>query len=77
MKQKNKNLTSEVCDRVVRLAWEDRTSFEYIEEKFGLTESEVIEVMRSQLKNNSFRRWRARVTGRLTKHRKLFNQRLT
>jgi len=61
---------------VIRLAWEDRTSFEEIKERTGLGESEVIEVMRGELKPSSFRLWRRRVSGRITKHRKLLEQRM-
>ena len=61
---------------VIRLAWEDRTSFEEIKEKTGLGESEVIEVMRGELKPSSFRLWRRRVSGRITKHRGLLEQRM-
>ena len=50
------------------MAWEDRTPFEAIERQFGLSEPQVITLMRSELKNSSFRLWRARVTGRRTKH---------
>jgi len=50
------------------MAWEDRTPFDAIESQFGLSESEVIELMRSQLKRSSFNLWRKRVTGRATKH---------
>jgi len=76
MNQKYKNLASEQIDRIIRLAWEDRTSFESIEKKLGLSESDVIYVMRRQLKPSSFKRWRARVSGRLTKHRKLLKESL-
>ena len=61
---------------IIRLAWEDRTTFEEIEERTGLTEREVIAVMRRELKPSSFRMWRKRVSGRVTKHRKLLRQRL-
>jgi len=57
------------------MAWDDRTTFEEIEEAFGLSEDDVIEVMRSELKPGSFRRWRKRVSGRVTKHRKKFRRR--
>lgn len=57
--------------RVVEMAWEDRTPFEAIETLFGLSEPDVIDVMRQQLKPASFRSWRRRVTGRTTKHRAL------
>lgn len=55
-------------DRVVEMAWEDRTPFEAIETQFGLSEQQVIEVMRHEMKPSSFRMWRARVQGRKTKH---------
>lgn len=61
---------------VVRLAWEDRTSFEEIFERTGLREGEVIEIMRRELKPASFRLWRKRISGRITKHRRLLEQRL-
>jgi uncharacterized protein (TIGR03643 family) len=50
------------------MAWEDRTPFEAIERQFGLSEPQVITLMRSELKQSSFRLWRFRVTGRNTKH---------
>lgn len=62
-------------DRVVRMAWEDRTTFEEIEKATELTEAEVIKVMRGALKPGSFRLWRKRVTGRVTKHRRLMESR--
>ncbi len=61
---------------IIRLAWEDRTTFEEIEERTGLTEKGVITVMRRELKPTSFRMWRKRVSGRVTKHRKLLHRRL-
>ena len=48
-------------DRVIEMAWEDRTPFEAIEIQFGLSESETIKLMRSELKRNSFNLWRKRV----------------
>jgi len=48
-------------DRIIEMAWEDRTPFEAIEFQFGLPEKEVIKLMRSNLKRNSFDRWRKRV----------------
>jgi len=50
------------------MAWEDRTAFDSIQSQFGLTLGEVIKLMRSELKPSSFRLWRARTTGRKTKH---------
>ncbi len=61
---------------IIRYAWEDRTSFEEIKERTGLTERQVIDVMRRELKPSSFRLWRRRVSGRVTKHRKLLEQHL-
>lgn len=62
------DLDSETIDRIIEMAWEDRTTFEAIEAQFGLTEPQVIALMRQQMKASSFRMWRARVTGRKTKH---------
>lgn len=61
-------LSATDIDRVIQMAWEDRTSFDAIQAQFGLNESEVIKLMRSQLKRSSFEMWRKRVTGRKTKH---------
>ncbi len=58
-------------DRVIEMAWEDRTPFGAIETQFGLAESAVIDLMRRELKASSFRMWRKRVQGRSTKHRAL------
>ena len=55
-------------DRIIEMAWEDRTPFEAIAYQFGLSEQEVINVMRRSMKPSSFRMWRKRVTGRRTKH---------
>lgn len=66
----------EEISRIIRYAWEDRTTFEEIEKRTGLTEKEVIIVMRRELKPSSFRLWRKRVSGRVTKHRKLLEQHL-
>ncbi len=51
-------LPPDVADRIVQMAWEDRTPFEAIESQFGLTEKEVIQLMRRELKRSSFERWR-------------------
>jgi len=61
-------LTPEIIDRVIEMAWEDRTTFEAIEFQFGLTETQVIALMRQEMQASSFRMWRKRVTGRKTKH---------
>lgn len=54
--------------RIIEMAWEDQTPFDAIAHLYGLSESAVIRLMRSQLKPASFRLWRARVTGRSSKH---------
>jgi uncharacterized protein (TIGR03643 family) len=61
-------------DQIIAMAWADRVPFEVIEEKTGLREADVITVMRRSLKPKSFRVWRARVSGRSTKHRKRFGR---
>ena len=58
-------------DRIIEMAWEDRTPFEAITFQFGLTEKEVIQLMRREMKSKSFAMWRKRVQGRKTKHIKL------
>ncbi|MEL6558967.1 MAG: TIGR03643 family protein [Bacteroidota bacterium] len=65
------NLSESDIDRVIEMAWEDRTPFEAIESQFGLPEKEVIKVMRNNLKRSSFNLWRKRVnSGVSQKHRK-------
>ena len=54
--------------RIIEMAWEDRTPFEAIHVLYGIDEKLVISLMRQQLSARSFKRWRARVTGRKTKH---------
>jgi uncharacterized protein (TIGR03643 family) len=68
---KAENLEQHEIDRIIGMAWEDRTPFDAIEFQFGLSEDEVIKLMRNQLKRKSWERWRKRVSGRDTKHRKL------
>lgn len=58
-------------DRIIEMAWEDRTTFEAIQFQFGLAEKEVINLMRKEMKLSSFKMWRKRVQGRKTKHEKL------
>jgi uncharacterized protein (TIGR03643 family) len=58
-------------DRIIEMAWEDRTPFEAIELQFGTPESEVIKIMRKELKPSSFKMWRKRVnSGVSLKHQK-------
>jgi uncharacterized protein (TIGR03643 family) len=68
-----KELTDIDKDRIIEMAWEDRTTFEAILLQFGLKEQEVIDLMRTEMKPSSFRMWRKRVQGRKTKHEKLRN----
>ena len=58
-------------DRIIEMAWEDRTTFEAIQFQFGLKEQEVIDLMRKEMKLKSFKMWRERVQRRKTKHEKL------
>tara|TARA_R110002051_G_scaffold101478_1_gene172296 strand:- start:16153 stop:16437 length:285 start_codon:yes stop_codon:yes gene_type:complete len=67
----NKEFTQRELDRIIEMAWEDRTPFEAITYQFGITEQETIEVMRSEMILSSFKMWRKRVQGRATKHAKL------
>lgn len=64
-------LTEIDADRIIEMAWEDRTPFEAIEIQFGLSEKQVIELMRSVMKRSSFLMWRKRMNRRTTKHTKL------
>lgn len=68
--KKLRELSPEQINLIIKLAWADRISFEAIEERTGLVEKEVITVMRRELKPSSFRNWRARASGQVTKHRK-------
>lgn len=62
-------MTPAEIDRIIEMAWEDKTPFEAIEIQFGCTEADVIRLMRKELKNSSFKRWRKRVnSGVSSKH---------
>ncbi|MEQ8325315.1 MAG: TIGR03643 family protein [Cytophagales bacterium] len=64
-------MNSSEKDRIIEMAWEDRTPFEAILHQFGLTEAAVITLMRKELKPNSFKLWRKRVnSGVSSKHLK-------
>ena len=65
------NLSVEDIDRIIEMAWEDRTPFDAITYQFNLSEQEVIVLMRKEMKPSSFKMWRKRVQGRSTKHQKL------
>ena len=62
------DLDAESIDRIIEMAWEDRTPFDVIEKQFGLLEKQVIALMRREMKSSSFRMWIERVTKRQTKH---------
>lgn len=64
----SKTLSKDEMSRLIEMAWEDRTPFEAIEATFGFSESQVIQLMRRELKRSSFDLWRERVSGRVTKH---------
>jgi len=61
---------------IIGMAWSDQVSFDEIEKKTGLSEKEIIKIMRIGLKKKSYILWRKRVRGRLTKHRKLLKFKL-
>ena len=61
-------------DRIIEMAWEDRTTFADINNQFGLKEKEVIKIMKNNLKRNSFLKWRQRVRGRKTKISSISNR---
>lgn len=65
------NLTERDIDRIIEMAWEDRTPFEAITYQFSMPEQEVIKLMRREMRPSSFKMWRQRVQGRATKHQKL------
>jgi uncharacterized protein (TIGR03643 family) len=59
-KKKWESFSEDDKDRIVRMAWEDRTAFDAIKEQFGLTPNETVKFMRTQLDDKSYRRWRRR-----------------
>lgn len=63
-------LTEEEIDRIIEMAWEDRTPFEAIKIQFGLNEQAVKNLMKRELSANSYKRWRERVEACKTKHDK-------
>ncbi|MEY3313342.1 MAG: hypothetical protein RLZZ578_862 [Bacteroidota bacterium] len=70
-------LPPEDISRIIEMAWEDRTSFEAIKQQYGYSESDVIALMRREMKSSSFKMWRKRVHTRISiKHPKRRNQEL-
>jgi uncharacterized protein (TIGR03643 family) len=72
MKDRGIALTRGQVDRIIMMAWEDRTSFDAIRVQFGLSPGEVVKLMRSEMQPNSFKLWRKRTHGRFTKHEAKF-----
>ena len=72
MRKQLSNLSRSDLDRIIMMAWEDRTSFDAIKEQFGILPGEVIKLMRAELKPSSFKLWRRRTHGRITKHEAKF-----
>ena len=66
-----KALTTKDIDRIIEMAWEDRTPFDAIKYQFGLSETEVRKLMKEQLKFRSYKMWRMRVEACKTKHQKM------
>ena len=66
--KKKYQLSGRDVDRIVEMGWEDRTPFDAIEAQFGVPEADVIRIMRDQMHEKNFKKWRARVQGRSTKH---------
>jgi uncharacterized protein (TIGR03643 family) len=69
-RNKQKELTDADIDRIIEMAWEDRTPFDAIEVQFGLKEADVKALMKKELKFSSYKRWRERVEACATKHAK-------
>lgn len=65
------SLDEEQRSRIIEMAWEDRTPFEAIWRQFGVSEAQVITLMRASMKRSSFKLWRKRVCGRRSKHERL------
>ena len=70
MKLKKIKFSKTDIERIIEMAWEDRTSFDAIENQFSIKEDQVKEIMRSNLKRKAYKLWRERVKGRVTKHLK-------
>ena len=67
------DLLEHEVSRIIEMAWEDRTPFEAINTLYGLNETQVVNLMRKEMKASSFKMWRKRMAGRETKHLKLRN----
>lgn len=69
-KQRFEDIKENDLNRLIEMAWQDRTTFDTIFELYGLTENQVKKKMRTLMKRSSFKMWRKRVQGRATKHKK-------
>ena len=67
----------ESLDRLIEMAWQDRTTFETIYELYGLTENQVKNKMRKLISKKAYDRWRKRVQGRKTKHKAKVDHKVT
>lgn len=65
---KKYKLAEQAVDRIIEMAWEDRTPFDAIKVQFGLSETEVVRLMQAEMKLSSWKMWRERVKSRKTKH---------
>jgi uncharacterized protein (TIGR03643 family) len=74
MTHEARQLSRAQIDRIIMMAWEDRTSFDAIRQQFGISPGEVIKLMRREMKASSFKLWRKRTRGRFTKHEAKFSQ---
>ena len=70
-KFKISQFSEEDIDRIIQMAWEDRTTFDVIEKQFGINQDIVIKIMRKHMKRKSFETWIKRTSGRKTKHKSL------
>ena len=73
MKNFKNILSKDQIDRIIEMAWEDRTPFEAIQKQFGINEKNVKYILRSSLKTKTYLIWRKRVVGRKTKHSQTSN----
>jgi len=64
----NESLSEIAIDRIIEMAWEDRTPFDAIKFQFGLAEADVKTLMKKELKFSSYKLWRKRVENCKTKH---------
>ena len=66
-KSKLNKLSSSNIDRIIALAWEDEVPFKSIKYQYGISEADVIKIMRKNINRSSFRMWRKRVTSRISR----------